>query len=129
MNYPGVISADRDVVRKLEAAQRANKIIDGHAPAVSGNALNAYLCGGISTDHECVEGSEIEEKISKGMYVHIRHGSSTQNLGNAKYITPANMRRFILCTDDRHAADLRKRDILTTPCASLLRTDLTPFGL
>lgn len=108
MNYPGVIDADPDVIRKLEAAHRAGKIIDGHAPAISGNALNAYLCGGISTDHECVSVEEIDEKISKGMYVHLRHGSSTRNLvSNCKAVNAANMRRFILCTDDRHAADLK----------------------
>ena len=75
MNYPGVINADPDVLKKLEAAHAAGKIIDGHAPAVGGNALNAYLCGGIVTDHECNSEDEIAEKISKGMYVHIRHGS------------------------------------------------------
>lgn len=110
MNYPGVIDADPDVIRKLEAAHRAGKIIDGHAPAISGNALNAYLCGGISTDHECVSVEEIDEKISKGMYVHLRHGSSTRNLvSNCKAVNAANMRRFILCTDDRHAADLKEK--------------------
>lgn len=110
MNYPGVIDADSDVIRKLEAAHRAGKIIDGHAPAISGNALNAYLCGGISTDHECVSVEEIDEKISKGMYVHLRHGSSTRNLvSNCKAVNAANMRRFILCTDDRHAADLKEK--------------------
>ncbi len=109
MNYPGVLFCDKDVIKKLEAAHEHGKVIDGHAPAVYGYDLNAYLCGGISTDHECVYADEIEEKISKGMYVHIRHGSSTQNLGNAKYITEANMRRFILCTDDRHAADLKEK--------------------
>lgn len=110
MNYPGVIDADADVIRKLEAAHRAGKIIDGHAPAISGNALNAYLCGGISTDHECVSVEEIDEKISKGMYVHLRHGSSTRNLvSNCKAVNAANMRRFILCTDDRHAADLKEK--------------------
>ena len=110
MNYPGVIDADPDVMRKLEAAHRAGKIIDGHAPAISGNALNAYLCGGISTDHECVSVEEIDEKISKGMYVHLRHGSSTRNLvSNSKAVNAANMRRFILCTDDRHAADLKEK--------------------
>ena len=96
MNYPGVVYSDPDVIKKLEAAHAAGKIIDGHAPAIYGHELNAYLCGGISTDHECVTGEEIEEKISKGMYVHIRHGSSTQNLGNAKFMTDANSRRFIL---------------------------------
>ena len=110
MNYPGVIDADPDVIRKLEAAHRAGMIIDGHAPAISGNALNAYLCGGISTDHECVSVEEIDEKISKGMYVHLRHGSSTRNLvSNCKAVNAANMRRFILCTDDRHAADLKEK--------------------
>ncbi|MCH5146638.1 MAG: adenine deaminase [Clostridiales bacterium] len=109
MNYPGVINCDEDVLKKLEAAHAAGKIIDGHAPAVYGYDLNAYLCGGISTDHECVTKEEIEEKISKGMYVHIRHGSSTQNLGNARYMNERNFRRFILCTDDRHAADLKEK--------------------
>ena len=109
MNYPGVIYCVPDVLKKLEAAHAAGKVIDGHAPAVYGYELNAYLCGGITTDHECVTKEEIEEKISKGVYVHIRHGSSTQNLGNAKYMTDGNMRRFILCTDDRHAADLKEK--------------------
>lgn len=109
MNYPGIINCDPDTLKKAEAAHSAGKIIDGHAPAVYGNDLNAYLCAGISTDHECTNEKEIEEKISKGMYVHIRHGSSTQNLGNAKYITEKNMRRFLLCTDDRHAADLKEK--------------------
>lgn len=109
MNYPGVIYCVPDVLKKLEAAHAAGKVVDGHAPAVYGYELNAYLCGGITTDHECVTKEEIEEKISKGVYVHIRHGSSTQNLGNAKYMTDGNMRRFILCTDDRHAADLKEK--------------------
>ncbi len=109
MNYPGVIASDPDVIKKLEAAHSAGKIIDGHAPALSGKELNAYLCGGVSTDHECVTGEEIEEKLSKGMYVHIRHGSSTQNLGNAKFMTDNNFRRFLLCTDDRHADDLKNK--------------------
>lgn len=126
MNYPGVLLCDKDVILKLEAAHSAGKVIDGHAPAVYGHELNAYLCGGITTDHECVEKEEIEEKISKGMYVHIRHGSSTQNLGNAKYITPSNMRRFILCTDDRHAADLKEKGHLDDALRKIVAGGLDP---
>ena len=121
MNYPGVVYNDPDVIKKLEAAHSAGKIIDGHAPAVYGYDLNAYLCGGISTDHECVYKEEIEEKISKGMYVHVRHGSSTQNLGNAKYMTEKNFRRFILCTDDRHAADLKEKGHLDNALSRLVK--------
>lgn len=126
MNYPGVINCDPDVIQKLEAAHSAGKVIDGHAPAVYGYDLNAYLCGGISTDHECVLKEEIEEKISKGVYVYIRHGSSTQNLGNAKYITDGNMRRFILCTDDRHAADLKEKGHLDDALRKLVANGLDP---
>lgn len=128
MNYPGVINCDADVIKKLEAAHAYGKIIDGHAPAVYGETLNAYLCGGISTDHECVYKEEIDEKISKGMYVHIRHGSSTQNLGNAKCMTSANMRRFILCTDDRHAADLKEKGHLDDALRRLVADGVDPIA-
>ncbi|MBD5632592.1 MAG: adenine deaminase [Clostridia bacterium] len=126
MNYPGIINCDPDTLKKAEAAHSAGKIIDGHAPAVYGYDLNGYLCAGISTDHECVYKEEIEEKISKGVYVHIRHGSSTKNLGNAKYITDANLRRFILCTDDRHAADLKEKGHLDDALRKLVADGLDP---
>lgn len=107
MNYPGVVNGDPDVLKKLEAARRAGKTVDGHAPGTFGKDLNAYILGGISTDHECVSAEEAEDKVSRGMYVHLREGSATRNVReNMKAVTAANMRRFILCTDDRHASDL-----------------------
>ncbi|MDE6373108.1 MAG: amidohydrolase family protein [Clostridia bacterium] len=107
MNYPAVIAGESQALLKLEAAHSAGKPCDGHAPSLTGNALNAYLCAGIITDHECTDAAEIEEKLSKGMYIALRHGSSARNLqSNCKYVTAANARRFIICTDDRHAADL-----------------------
>ena len=108
MNYPAVINCDPDALKKAEAALSCGKVIDGHAPSLSGYDLNAYMCAGISTDHECSSEAEIDEKISKGMYIHIRHGSSAKNLNNARFITKENVRRFLLCTDDRHAADLKE---------------------
>lgn len=127
MNYPGVINSDPDVLEKLQSAHDSGKIIDGHAPAVSGNTLNAYLCGGISTDHECVSVEEIDEKIAKGMYVHLRHGSSTRNLvSNSKAVTAANLRRFLLCTDDRHAADLKEKGHLDDALRTAVAGGLDP---
>lgn len=127
MNFPGVISADPDVMEKLESAHEAGKVIDGHAPSVSGNALNAYLCGGITTDHECVTIEEIDEKISKGVYVHLRHGSSTRNIvSNSKAVTAANMRRFLMCTDDRHAADLREKGHIDDALRKVVAGGLDP---
>lgn len=126
MNYPGILGCDKDVIKKLESAHAAGKIIDGHAPSVYGYDLNAYLCGGISTDHECVTPDEINEKISKGMYVHIRHGSSTQNLKNARVMNASNMRRFILCTDDRHAADLKEKGHIDDALRRLVADGIDP---
>ncbi len=127
MNYPGVINSDPDVLEKLQSAHDCGKIIDGHAPAVSGNALNAYLCGGISTDHECVSVEEIDEKIAKGMYVHLRHGSSTRNLvSNSKAVNASNLRRFLLCTDDRHAADLKEKGHLDDALRTAVAGGLDP---
>ncbi|MGN0807311.1 MAG: adenine deaminase [Candidatus Coproplasma sp.] len=127
MNFPGVIYADPDVLTKLQSAHDSGKVIDGHAPSLSGKELNAYLCGGISTDHECVSVEEIEEKISKGMYVHLRHGSSTRNIvSNSKAVTPANMRRFLMCTDDRHAADLKEKGHIDDALRKVVAGGLNP---
>lgn len=107
MNYPAVVSGDKEAVKKLEAALKASKPIDGHAPMLSGKKLNAYLCGGITCDHECADKKEIDEKLSKGMYVMLRHGSTARNLQtNVKAVNAKNLRRFLMCTDDRHAADI-----------------------
>lgn len=127
MNFPGVIYADPDVLTKLQSAHDCGKVIDGHAPSLSGKELNAYLCGGITTDHECVTVEEIEEKISKGMYVHLRHGSSTRNIvSNSKAVTPANMRRFLMCTDDRHAADLKEKGHIDDALRKVVAGGLNP---
>lgn len=110
MNYPGVIYKDPEVMKKLAAAHGAGKVIDGHAPSTSGPGLNAYIAAGISTDHECTSPAEALEKVSKGMYVHLREGSATRNVAvNCKAVNAANLRRFLLCTDDRHAADLQAK--------------------
>ncbi|MBE7088679.1 MAG: adenine deaminase [Clostridiales bacterium] len=128
MNFPGVIYSDADVIKKLEAAHGANKVIDGHAPSVSGESLNAYLCGGIVTDHECVSVDEINEKIAKGVYVHLRHGSSTRNLvSNSTAVNASNMRRFIMCTDDRHAADLKEKGHLDDALRTAVAGGLNPI--
>ncbi len=106
MNFAGVLSCDPDALKKLEAAHANNKIVDGHAPMITGDALNGYLCGGIVNDHESSTIEEMQEKIAKGMYAHLRVGSYTKSLELAKAITPENSRRVLMCTDDRHASDI-----------------------
>ena len=110
MNYPGVLSADEDTFKKIEAAHEAGKVVDGHAPDVRGDALNAYLAAGIATDHECGSPEECAEKVARGMYVQLRNSSSAHNLEvNCAAVTPFNFRRFLACSDDKNAYDLANK--------------------
>jgi adenine deaminase len=127
MNYPGVIYNDDDVIKKLETAQNLNKVVDGHAPNLKGTELNAYLLGGITTDHECTNVEEMQLKIDRGMYVHLREGSATRNTEvNCKGITEGNMRRCILCTDDRHACDLKTSGHIDNNLRLLIKCGISP---
>ncbi len=127
MNYPGVVYTDEEVLKKLSAANDSGKVIDGHAPTLTGKDLNAYLMGGVSTDHECITPEEIEEKIARGVYCHLRHGSSTRNLvTNAKAVTERNLRRFLLCTDDRHATDLMRIGHIDDALRQLVKSGMNP---
>ncbi len=103
MNYVGVVNGDKDVGAKLELFD----FCDGHSPRLSGKQLNAYLCGGIYTDHEAECVDEVLEKISKGMYIMIREGSQTKTLkALINAVNPYTLRRLIFCTDDRYAGDI-----------------------
>ncbi len=106
MNYPGVIFGDEEVHKKLEAMNGFIK--DGHAPSISGKQLNAYKLSGIKTDHECTTVAELEEKVARGMYIHLREGSATRNVKVlSQGITKENSRRLLFCTDDKHPEDIR----------------------
>ena len=105
MNYPGVVHGDTDVLAKLDAFRGTP--IDGHAPALTGRDLNAYLAAGIGSEHECTTVEEAAEKLARGLYVFIREATNARNLRPLlPLITPENSRRICFCTDDRIAGDL-----------------------
>lgn len=107
MDYPSVIEGEIDMHKKIDAMR--DRMIDGHAPSVTGKALNAYVTTGIKTDHECTTAEELKEKVSKGMYVHLREGSATRNVkALSKGVTADNHSRLLFCTDDKHPFDIRK---------------------
>jgi adenine deaminase len=105
MNYPGVIHADPSVIDKL--ALFGSRVLDGHAPSVTGSALNAYVAAGISSDHECTTVEEAHEKLRLGLTIFIREGTTTHNLRPLlPLVTPENQHRLCFCTDDRQPASL-----------------------
>lgn len=105
MNFPGVVHGDPDVLAKLEAA--GNRIIDGHAPLLSGRELNAYIMAGPSSDHESSQFTEAREKLRKGMFLMIREGTSAKNMEELlPLLNQANVFRMGFVSDDRHPTDL-----------------------
>jgi len=105
MNYPGVIQGDPDMLEKIAAF--AGRPIDGHAPQVRGQALNAYAVAGVGSEHECTTIEEAQEKLNRGFYILIREATNARNLhALLPMITPQNSRRICFCTDDRIPSDL-----------------------
>ncbi|MBN1197868.1 MAG: adenine deaminase [Bacteroidales bacterium] len=106
MNFPGVLSGDPVVMAKLEAAKRAGKPVDGHAPGLRGEEAKKYIEAGISTDHECYTKQEALDKISYGMKILIREGSAAKNFEALCSLIDEYPEMVMLCSDDKHPNDL-----------------------
>ncbi len=102
MNFPGIIHAFDSELEKLCVAKESGKLIDGHSPGIMGKDLNAYAAALVHTDHECSTLEEMNDRLSRGMYVLLRQGSACHNLRPLlKGVTSMNSRRCLLCSDDR----------------------------
>ena len=106
MDFPGVISGRQDLLRKVEEARRRGKPVDGHAPLVGGGDLCAYIFRGIESDHESTTAAEALKKLRKGMYLMIREGTASKDMGLLRYLGGVDGRRIMLVSDDRSASDL-----------------------
>lgn len=106
MNFPGVINHDAEVMRKIQLALAAGKVVDGHAPGLSGDDLKTYIDAGISTDHECSTLAEACEKLQDGMHVIIREGSAARNFDALVEILKDYSSQVMFCSDDKHPDDL-----------------------
>ncbi|MBR4148308.1 MAG: adenine deaminase [Bacteroidales bacterium] len=111
MNYPGVLSDDSDILKKLEAAKRHGKPIDGHAPMVTGDDIKKYIASGISTDHECYAIEDALEKVHLGMKILIREGSAAKNFDVLIPLMAQYPEQLMFCSDDKHPNDLIKGHI------------------
>ena len=109
MDYVAVVTGDGEMLDKLKLFER--RPIDGHAPLLSGDALNAYCIAGPRTDHECSEYDEFLEKLSKGMRLHLRLGSACRGVEELMRKIAENKlptRRMLFCTDDKHLGDIER---------------------
>ncbi|MGX5851989.1 adenine deaminase [Dyadobacter jiangsuensis] len=106
MNFPGVLNEDPDMMTKINWAKHYNKVIDGHAPGLRGEAAKRYAGYGISTDHECFTYAEAREKIDYGIKILIREGSAARNFDALIPLITDFPDRIMFCSDDKHPDNL-----------------------
>ena len=110
MNSYGVIHSDAEVVSKIVASQAHHKKIDGHAPGLVGNDLNAYVAAGVYSDHECSDLDDAIAKLQRGQFIMIREGTAARNLeALVPLLCDKYVERCMFCTDDKHPSDLLEK--------------------
>jgi adenine deaminase len=111
MNYPGVLFHDEEVMKKIRAAKKIGKPVDGHAPGLTGEKGKQYIEAGITTDHECFTYEEGLFKLRHGMKVIIREGSAAKNFEALIPLLDQFPDMIMFCSDDKHPDDLVKGHI------------------
>ncbi len=106
MNFPGVLYKDEEVMKKISAAHKIGKPVDGHAPGLMGAQAKQYIQAGISTDHECFTIEEAVDKLSYGMKILIREGSAAKNFEALYELIDDHPSMIMLCSDDKHPDSL-----------------------
>ena len=110
MNFVGAINGDEQTVEKIVAAHAHHKKIDGHAPDLQGNDLNAYIAAGVYSDHECHDVKDAIAKLERGQFIMIREGTAARNLeALMPLLTGKYADRCMFCTDDKHPNDLLEK--------------------
>jgi adenine deaminase len=100
MNFPGVVGGDSAELAKLALEHAAH--VDGHAPGLTGKALNAYVAAGIRSDHEAYTIEEGRERLRAGVWLLIREASAARNLeALVPLLREYGPSRIAFCTDDR----------------------------
>jgi len=106
MNFPGVLFKDEEVMRKIAAAHRLGKSVDGHAPGLRGEQAKQYIDAGIYTDHECFTSEEALDKLRYGMKIIIREGSAAKNFEALIGLLNDWPDKMMFCSDDKHPDSL-----------------------
>ena len=128
MNFPGVITADSAAVAKIVASQAHHKKIDGHAPSLRGNDLNAYIAAGVYSDHECADVADALEKLRRGQFIMIREGTAARNLeALLPLLSEKYYSRCMFCTDDKHPNDLLEKGHIDYICREAVRMGADPI--
>ncbi len=129
MNFPGILAADGATVSKIVASQAHHKRIDGHAPGLTGNDLNAYIAAGVYSDHECATLDDAMAKLKRGQFIMIREGTAARNLEALMPLIRSEklFDRCMFCTDDKHPSDLLEKGHIDYICRQAVAMGADPI--
>ncbi|MFH0916469.1 MAG: adenine deaminase C-terminal domain-containing protein [bacterium] len=123
MDYLGLING---TASSLPLALAGHRVLDGHAPDISGRDLAAYLIAGPITDHETSDPELLLERRRLGMWILIREGSAARDLARSlPFLVEHGTERTALCTDDRNAAALAEHHHLDGMVGALHRAGVS----
>lgn len=128
MNFPGVLHKDEEVLKKINAAHKVGKPVDGHAPGLRGEDAKKYIAAGISTDHECFTIEEALDKLANGMKILIREGSAAKNFEALYSLLDSHTSEIMLCSDDKHPDSLLEGHI-NQLCARAVANGINTFNV
>ncbi|MFL5771738.1 MAG: adenine deaminase [Flavisolibacter sp.] len=128
MNFPGVLHGDPEVLKKIAAAQKNKKPVDGHAPGLVGEQAKKYIDAGISTDHECFTAHEALDKLKYGMKIIIREGSAAKNFEALAELLNDYSDQMMFCSDDKHPDSLVEGHI-NQLCARAVAKGINVFNV
>ena len=126
MNFPGVLSKDDEVMKKIASAHKLGKPVDGHAPGLRAEDAKKYIEAGISTDHECFTIEEALDKLEHGMKILIREGSAAKNFEALYELIEDHPSMIMLCSDDKHPDSLVEGHI-NSLCARAVAKGIDPL--
>lgn len=106
-----LLSLHETLLKGVELAKSKSKLVEGHAPALRGDVLQAFASAGIQSDHESTSLEEALEKLRLGIELMIREGSVSQDLHEViKVVTKNHVDtcKIMLVSDDMSCVDLVK---------------------
>lgn len=128
MDYVGMVRQNPRTAAIAEAGLAQAKMLEGHAPLLSGRDLAAYLAAGVDSDHEARDWPEMVEKLRAGMWIYCRENtfrSMAAGLARALQEIPHPW-NVAVCTDDIDPADLLERGHMDRGLRVLIEQGVDP---
>ncbi len=128
MDFTSIITCEKNIINKIVLAKNAHKMMDGHAPGITGKELNAYILPGVRTEHECTTVEEAIERLRLGMFIMLREGSAARNLVDLlPTVNEVTLNRCLFCTDDRQSEDIIKNGHIDNNVRIAIKNGMKPI--